>query len=179
MDGRRWLDDVVKRLHEAKDQADRSLAQVPFERWGERLDPGSNSLVTLVLHLSGNMLSRWRDFLASDGEKADRDRDAEFEDLPGATHEELVARWERGWACLFDALAPLGDADLERTVTIRSKPLTVTQAINRQIAHYSQHVGQMTMLAKHLAGPEWRTLSVARGASRAYTASVRGGGPGR
>ncbi len=179
MDGKFWLEDVTRRLHEARDQADRSLAQVPFERWSERLDPGSNSLVTLVLHLGGNMLSRWADFLASDGEKEGRDRDAEFEDLPGATREALMERWEGGWACLFAALSKLRDEDLGRTITIRSKPLTVTQAINRQLAHYSQHVGQITFLAKHLAGPEWRTLSVPRGGSRAYTASVREGGPGR
>jgi len=179
MDGKLWLEDVTRRFHEAKDQADRALAQVPFERWPERLDPGSNSLVTLVLHLGGNMLSRWTDFLSSDGEKQDRDRDAEFEDLPGATREALMERWEGGWACLFAALSTLRDEDLGRTITIRSKPLTVTQAINRQLAHYAQHVGQITFLAKHLAGPEWRTLSVPRGASRAYTASVREGGPGQ
>jgi len=179
MDGRHWLDDVTNRFREAKEQADRALAQVPFERWTHRLDPGSNSLVTLVLHMSGNMLSRWSDFLDSDGEKDSRNRDAEFEDLPGATREALLERWESGWACLFAALAGLADGDLSRTITIRSKPLTVTQAINRQLAHYSQHVGQLTFLAKHLAGPAWRTLSVPRGGSRSYNAAVREGGPGR
>ena len=179
MNGTAWLADVTHRFREAKEQADASLAQVPFVRWSHRLDPGSNSLVTLLLHLSGNMLSRWKDMLATDGEKAARDRDAEFEDLPGATRESLLEHWEEGWACLFAALAGLTDADLDRTLTIRGKPLTVMQAIDRQLAHYSQHVGQMTFLAKHLAGPAWRTLSVPRGGSRAYNASVRAGGPGQ
>lgn len=178
MDGRAWLDDVTARFHEAKQQADAALAQVPFERWSERLDPGSNSLVTLVLHVSGNLLSRWSDFLVSDGEKPFRDRDAEFEDAPGLGRDALLARWESGWACLFAALAALGDEDLGRVVTIRGKPLTVLQAVHRQLAHYSQHVGQITFLAKHLAGPAWRTLSVPRGGSQAYNAAVRAGGPG-
>lgn len=178
MDATRWLADVTQRFHEAKAQGDAALAQVPFERWGERLDPGSNSLVTLVLHLGGNMRSRWTDFLASDGEKDWRDRDAEFEDLPGATREAVQACWDGGWECLFAALAALGPGDVEREVTIRGKRLTVLQAVHRQLAHYSQHVGQLTFLAKHLAGADWRTLSVPRGASRSYTASVRAGGPG-
>lgn len=178
MDGRQWLDDVTQRFREARAQGEAALAQVPFERWSERLDPGSNSLVTLVLHLGGNMRSRWSDFRASDGEKDWRDRDAEFEDLPAATREAVLECWEGGWACLFGALAALAPEDVGATVTIRGKPLTVMQAVHRQLAHYSQHVGQMTFLAKHLAGPAWRSLSVPRGASRAYTASVRAGGPG-
>jgi hypothetical protein len=176
MNGDAWLADVTARFREAKAQADRSLAQAPFERWSHRLDAGSNSLATLILHVSGNQLSRWTDFLASDGEKPDRNRDAEFEDAPGATREELLERWEAGWACLFAALAGLRDADLERTVTIRTKPLTVAQAINRQLAHYSQHVGQMTFLAKHLAGPAWNTLSVPRGGSAAFNDAMRAEG---
>lgn len=173
MNGEAWLADVTARFREAKAQADRSLAQVPFERWSHRLDPGSSSLATLILHVSGNQLSRWTGFPASDGEKPDRNRDAEFEDAPGATRGELLERWEAGWACLFAALAGLRDADLERTVTIRTKPLTVAQAVNRQFAHYSQHVGQMTFLAKHLAGAAWTTLSVPRGGSAAYNDTMR------
>jgi hypothetical protein len=173
-----WLEDVTRRFREARAQADDTLSQVPFERWGERLDPGSNSLATLMLHLSGNMLSRWSDFLASDGEKAFRDRDAEFEDAPDLSREALLERWESGWECFFTALAGLGDADLGRTITIRNKPLTVASAINRQLAHYSQHIGQMSFLGKHLMGEAWRTQSIARGNSRTYTAGVRAGGPG-
>jgi hypothetical protein len=159
--GSTYLADAVKRLHEAKQQADRALGQVPFERWHERLDPESNSLVTLVLHVSGNQLSRWTAFLTSDGEKPDRKRDAEFEDA-SLTRDELLARWERGWATLFAALAALHDEDLTRTVTIRAEPLSVVSAINRQIAHYALHVGQMLFLAKHLAGPAWRSQSIPR-----------------
>lgn len=159
--GEAYLVDAVKRFQEARKQADGALAQVPFERWQERLDPESNSLVTLVLHVSGNQLSRWTDFLTSDGEKPDRNRDAEFEDA-SLTRDELLARWERGWAALFGALASLTDADLTRSVTIRGESLSVVSAINRQLAHYALHVGQMLFLAKHLAGPAWRSQSLPR-----------------
>jgi hypothetical protein len=159
--GQAYLADAVKRFREAKKQADGALGQVPFARWHERLDPESNSLVTLVLHISGNQLSRWTGFLTSDGEKPDRNRDAEFEDA-AIGREDLVARWERGWAALFDALAGLSDADLLRSVTIRSEPHSVVEAINRQIAHYALHVGQMLFLAKHLAGAGWRSQSLPR-----------------
>ena len=159
--GAAYLADAVRRFHEAKRQADGALGQVPFERWHERLDPESNSLATLALHIAGNQVSRWTGFLTSDGEKPDRNRDAEFEDA-GLTRKELLARWERGWATLFAALASLTEADLTRSVTIRAEPHAVVEAINRQIAHYALHVGQMLFLAKHLAGPAWRSQSVPR-----------------
>jgi hypothetical protein len=159
--GAAYLADARKRFEEARSQAERALAQLPYERWGERLDPGSNSLVTLMLHISGNQLSRWRDFLTADGEKPDRDRDAEFEDA-SLSHDELLARWERGWGTLFAAIDALGEDDLLRTVTIRGEPHTVVQAVNRQIAHYALHVGQMLFLAKHLAGAAWRHQSLPR-----------------
>jgi uncharacterized damage-inducible protein DinB len=182
VNGAAYLADVTRRFREAKAQCDRALAQVPFERWSHRLDPGSNSITTLVLHLSGNMLSRWTDFLTSDGEKPFRDRDAEFEDT-NASREELLARWERGWDAVFGALASLTDADLDRTITIRSQPHSVVEAINRQVAHYAHHAGQVVMLAKHLAGDRWQTLSVPRGGSSAYNDKLMGGGgpggPGR
>jgi hypothetical protein len=159
--GALYLADARKRFEEARSQADRSLAQVPFERWRERLDPGSNSLVTLMLHVAGNQISRWTDFLTSDGEKPDRDRDAEFEDSE-LSREALLDRWERGWRTLFTAIDALGEQDLGRTVSIRGEAHTVVQAINRQIAHYALHVGQMLFLAKHLAGPAWRHQSLPR-----------------
>jgi hypothetical protein len=159
--GADYLADARKRFEEARAQADRALAQVPFERWRERLDPGSNSLVTLMLHVAGNQISRWTDFLTADGEKADRDRDAEFEDAD-LTREALLARWERGWATLFAAIDALREEDLGRAVTIRGQSHTVVQAINRQIAHYALHVGQMLFLAKHLAGEAWRHQSMPR-----------------
>lgn len=172
MNGVHYLEDVTRRFREAEDQCNRALAQVPFERWQHRLDPESNSLVTMMLHLSGNMISRWTDFLTTDGEKPDRNRDAEFEDAAMLTEAALRARWARGWACLFDALAGLTAADLDRTVTIRAQPHTVVEAINRQLAHYAYHAGQMVFLAKHLAGDSWQTLSVARRASAAFNAEM-------
>ncbi len=172
--GAAYLADAVKRFRDAKRQADGALAQVPFERGRERLDPGSNSLVTLMLHVSGNQLSRWTSFLTSDGEKPDRDRDAEFEDAD-LTRDELLARWEHGWATLFAALAGLDGGDLQRTVTIRSEPHAVVEAINRQIAHYATHVGQMLFLAKHLAGPAWRSQSIPRAGSATRNTQGSGG----
>ena len=172
MDGTAYLTSVTQRLHSLREQCDKALAQVPSEQWSLRLDAESNSLVTLILHLAGNMLSRWTDFLTSDGEKPERNRDAEFEDPERLTQPALLARWEAGWACLFEALAPLTDADLERTVTIRGEPHTVVDAIGRQLAHYAFHTGQMVFLAKHLAGPEWQSLSVPRRGSAAYNAAL-------
>ncbi len=151
---------------------------MPFERWGHRLDPDANSIVTLMLHLCGNMRSRWTDFLTRDGEKPDRDRDAEFEDA-ALDREALLARWEAGWECLFGALAGLGDADLDRTVLIRAQAHTVFEAIDRQLAHYAVHTGQLILLAKHLAGPAWTTLSVPRGGTVAFNAGLMGKQPER
>jgi hypothetical protein len=178
VNGDRWLADVTRRFRELKSQCDGALAQVPFERWAHRLDPEANSILTLILHLSGNMRSRWTDFLTSDGEKPDRDRDTEFEDAP-LDREALLARWEAGWECLFDALAGLVEADLERAVLIRAQPLTVFEAIDRQLAHYAVHTGQMVFLAKHLAGSGWKSLSVPRGGSVALNASMMGAKPER
>ena len=161
MNGTAYLADVTARFLELRQQCDRAIAQVPYDQWSHRIGPESNSIVTLMLHLSGNMLSRWTDFLTTDGEKLTRDRDAEFEDTT-LSREALLARWERGWACLFDALASLTEADLERVVTIRSKQLSVVEAIHRQLAHYAAHTGQIVFLAKHLAGPSWQTLSIPR-----------------
>jgi hypothetical protein len=173
MNGARYIEDVTARFREARTQCDRALAQVPFTAWGQRLDPESNSLTTLVLHLSGNMISRWTDFLTADGEKPDRNRDAEFEDPEGLTQEALLERWSRGWECLFAALSALTESDLERRVTIRSQPHSVVEAINRQLAHYALHTGQIIFLAKHLAGGQWRTLSIPRGGSAAWNAAPK------
>jgi hypothetical protein len=178
MDGALYLADVTRRFREAQTQCDRAIAQVPLERWSHRLDPESNSIVTLMLHLSGNMLSRWTDFLSTDGEKPDRNRDAEFEDTEAFLQQALLERWARGWACLFDALSGLSEGDLERTVTIRSRPLTVVEAINRQVAHYAHHAGQVVFLSKHLAGSQWQTLSVPRHGSAAFNASMAKRRPG-
>ena len=172
MDAAHYLADARKRFLEARSQCERALAQVPFDRWNLRLDPEANSIVTLMLHLSGNMVSRWTSFLTSDGEKSDRHRDAEFEDLPGLSREALLARWDKGWEALFQALDGLGEGDLERTVLIRSQPQSVTEAINRQLTHYAYHAGQLVFLAKHLASGPWESLSIPRGHSAAFNAAM-------
>ncbi len=173
MNGAAYLADAIKRFQEAQAQAERALAQVPFEFWGHRLDPESNSLTTLMLHLSGNLRSRWTDFLQSDGEKPDRDRDSEFEDPATLTEQALRAQWAEGWACLFTALGSLAEADLERTITIRAQPHSVMEAINRQLAHYPYHVGQLVFLAKLLSTGPWQTLSVPRQGSVAFNEALR------
>jgi hypothetical protein len=159
-----------------KKLADRALAQCPDEGLFATLDPESNSIAIIVKHMAGNMRSRWTDFLTSDGEKPDRNRDTEFE-TPPQTRAELLAIWEQGWKYLFDAVEPLTDADMSRTVLIRTEPHSVMQAINRQIAHYSYHVGQFVFLAKHFAtsAGKWSALTVPRGHSKQFTADVASG----
>lgn len=176
MNGRTYLADAVKRFQESRTQCERAMAQVPADLWHVRLDPESNSLDTLLLHLSGNLISRWSAFLQSDGEKPDRDRDSEFEDAEGLSQQALMDRWNRGWTCLFEALAGLSEGDLDLTVTIRSQPLTVVEAINRQLAHYAYHAGQVVFLSKHLSsgreGGHWQTLSIARRGSEAFNTEM-------
>ena len=160
-----------------KKLAERAIAQCPDEGLFETLDAESNSIAIIVKHMAGNMRSRWRDFLTTDGEKPDRNRDTEFEDPP-KTRAELMELWERGWKYVFDALEPLMESDLARTVTIRSEPHSVMQAINRQMAHYSHHIGQILFAAKHFATVktgEWESLSVPRGKSQQFSADVVAG----
>lgn len=153
------------------------MAQCPDDALFTTLDAESNSIALIVKHLSGNMRSRWTDFLTTDGEKPDRNRDTEFEDPP-KTRAELLELWERGWHCVFEALAPLKEEDLGRKIAIRNEPHSVMQAINRQIAHYSHHVGQILFLAKHLtvkSTGQWQSLSVPRGQSKQFSADVAAG----
>lgn len=161
--GSHFLDSARRELHGLKRLGERALAQVHDDaRLHVRLDPESNSLAVLARHLAGNMLSRWTDFLTSDGEKSTRDRDGEFEDIEGRGRASLLEEWERGWAALFTAIDALTPADLLRTVMIRGRPLTVVQAVQRQLVHYADHVGQMVFLAKHLEAPRWQSLSIPR-----------------
>ena len=132
------------------------------------LDPESNSIAILVKHLAGNMRSRFTDLLTSDGEKPDRFRDREFEVTGATTRAEVMQRWEEGWTCVFTAIETLKPEDVMRTVTIRGEPHTVLQAINRQIAHYAAHIGQIVFLAKHLRSSEWKTLTIPRGKSEEF-----------
>jgi hypothetical protein len=168
------LKDSIALFRYYKKLGDGAIAQCPDGKLAETLDAESNSIAVLVKHLAGNMRSRWTDFLVSDGEKPDRDRDAEFE-APPRSRVEIVALWESGWGALFSALEPLGDADSARIVTIRGERHSVMQAVNRQIAHYAYHVGQIVFLAKHFAGPAWKSLSIPRRQSAAFNQDVAAG----
>ena len=169
-----YLEDARAIFRYYKKLADGAIAQVSDADLTRTLDPEMNSVAIVMKHLSGNMLSRWTDFLTSDGEKSTRNRDGEFESPP-SSRAELLALWERGWECLFHAIDPLTDADLTRSVTIRGEAHSVTQAINRQVAHISYHVGQIVMLAKHFQSANWKSLSVPRGQSQQFTEKVRSG----
>jgi hypothetical protein len=172
-----YLQDSIGLFRYYKALGDRAMAQCPDQALFIALDAESNSIAILVKHMSGNMRSRWLDFLTTDGEKPDRHRDTEFE-TPPVTRAQVVAMWERGWKYLFDALEALTDADLRRTVTIRSEPHSVLQAINRQVAHYAHHVGQILFLAKHLTFTKtgkWASLSIPRGKSAEINAKTVAG----
>ena len=169
-----YLKDSMDVFRYYKKLGERAMEQCPDEALFESLDVESNSIAIIVKHLAGNMRSRWTGFLTTDGEKPDRNRDTEFEDAP-KTRVELMKLWERGWKHIFDALEPLGDDDLVRKITIRTEPHSVTQAINRQVAHYSYHVGQIVYVAKHLAGRKWQTLTVPKKKSAEFNARVAAG----
>lgn len=155
-----YLDESVAQLRKLKAQAEKAMAQVDDTQLFALLDADANSIALIVKHLAGNMRSRWTDFLTSDGEKPDRQRDDEFARQSADTRDAILARWEAGWQLMFDALTSLQPGDLEKTVTIRGEPHTVVQAITRQLSHYSAHVGQIVLLSKHFAGPGWQTLSI-------------------
>ncbi len=172
-----YTKDALDLFRYYKRLGERAIEQCPDEGLFATLDAESNSIAIIVKHMAGNMRSRWTDFLTTDGEKPDRNRDTEFEDPP-SNRAELIAMWERGWKLLFDALEPLTDADLTRTVTIRTEPHSVMQAINRQVAHYSYHVGQIVFLAKHATAKAtggWTSLSVPRNKSRDFNSDVAAG----
>ena len=163
-----YLDEARRQLRGHKRMGEGAMSQLEDRDFFVTLDPEANSVAILVKHLAGNMRSRFTDFLASDGEKPDRFRDREFEVTAATTRAEVMNWWEQGWACVFAALEPLQPEDVMRVVTIRGEPHTVLQAINRQIAHYAQHIGQIVFLAKHLRSKEWKTLSIPRGRSEEY-----------
>jgi hypothetical protein len=158
---------AIDEFQKIKKLADKAIEQLSDEQLHVTIDPAANSVAVIMRHMAGNMRSRWVDFLTSDGEKANRMRDQEFED-PRQTRAELLAEWEHGWQCVFDALTPLTDADLQRTVVIRSEPHSVYKAMSRQVAHYAGHAYQILFLAKHLRGPNWNTLSIPRGQSEEF-----------
>lgn len=168
----RFLQDVLFTLNWYKDLAERALAQLSDEQLHWKPDADGNSVAILVQHLAGNMRSRWTDFLTTDGEKPDRNRDGEFEEAI-RTREELVATWEAGWRCVLDAIGGLAPGDLAKSVTIRGREHTVVQAILRQLTHYAYHVGQIVYVARMQRADEWESLSIARGRSESYVPKGR------
>lgn len=169
-----YLEDSLTLFRMYKKQVERAVAQVRDEQLFATLGEDMNSIAIVMKHMAGNMRSRWTDFLTTDGEKPDRNRDSEFEDPP-QTREALMAIWENGWKLVFGALEPLTDADLTRSVSIRGEPHSVMQAINRQIGHYAMHSGQVVLLARYFAGDRWQSLSIPRGQSAAFNQRVNAG----
>jgi hypothetical protein len=169
-----YITDAVAVFRQYKRLGERAMDQVSDDQLFEVLDPEANSIAIIVKHMAGNMRSRWTDFLTTDGEKPDRNRDSEFVD-PAATRVTLLAEWEDGWNRVFIAIEPLHDVDLARTVTIRGEAHSVMQAINRQLAHYPHHVGQIVLLAKHFACDRWQSLSVPRNKSAEFNRKIAAG----
>ena len=169
-----YIEDSLSIFRQYKSLAERAMAQVTDDQLTRTLDAESNSIAVIVKHLAGNMRSRWTDFLTTDGEKPNRNRDSEFE-APPASRTALMETWESGWRCVFAALEVLSDADTTRTVYIRSEPHSVMQAINRQVAHYACHVGQIVFLAKHFQSSQWKSLSIPRGKSAHFNLKVARG----
>jgi hypothetical protein len=163
-----YLEEARRQFRGHKRMGEAAMAQLKDQDFFVTLDPESNSVAILVKHIAGNMRSRFTDFLTSDGEKPDRFRDREFEVTPATTRADIMKWWESGWAILLGAIDSLKPEDVLRTVTIRDEPHTVLQAINRAIAHYAQHTGQIVFLAKHLRSSEWKTLSIPRGKSEEF-----------
>ena len=168
--GAAYFDEARRSFRGYKRLADKALEQVDDRQFFHAPDPGSNSLAQLVKHIAGNMRSRWTDFLTTDGEKPDRNRDQEFIIGPADTREDLMRRWEAGFTTVYETLQSLDSQDIMRTVYIRSEPHTVLQAINRSLTHVSHHVGQVLFLAKMLRESDWQCLSIPKGKSAEFNA---------
>jgi hypothetical protein len=161
-----YLADVVRQFKMFKGYVDKALPRVPDEHLHTVLDPNSNSIAVIVKHIAGNLRSRYRNFLTTDGEKPDRDRDSEFETTGRESRANMLSGWEDAWAIAFGALEALGPADLERTVHIRGEAFLVIEALNRSLAHMASHAGQIVYLARHFAGDSWTSLTIPKGASK-------------
>ena len=170
--GQHYLDDARQTFRDHKKLAERAFAQLSDEDFFRTIDPESNSIAIIIKHVAGNMLSRWTDFLTTDGEKPNRERDMEFVMLAETSRADLLAFWEKGWQAVFAAIEPLTPDDLMRTVAIRGQDHTVVQAINRQISHYANHIGQIVYLAKHFKSSDWQSLSVPKNKSAEFNASL-------
>lgn len=168
--GQHYLDDALQTFRDYKSTAERAFVQLSDEDFFRTIDEESNSIAVIIKHMAGNMLSRWTDFLTTDGEKPNRQRDMEFVMLPETTRADMLDFWEKGWAAVFTAIEPLTPDDLMRIVAIRGQDHTVVQAINRQIAHYANHLGQIVYLAKHFKSSDWQTLSVPKNKSAEFNA---------
>lgn len=169
-----YLDEAARQFRGHKRMAEAAMAQLRDEDFFVTLDPESNSIAILVKHLAGNMRSRFTGFLTSDGEKPDRFRDQEFILKPETTRAEVMDWWEQGWRFVFGAIEELRPENVMHTVYIRHEPHTVLQALNRQIAHYAQHIGQIVFLAKHFRSSEWKSLSIPRGKSEEFKTTSPG-----
>lgn len=167
-----YLEDALGSFRAYKKLAEKALDQLKDDEYFVTLDAEANSIAVIMKHMAGNMFSRWTDFLTTDGEKPDRNRDGEFVISPETTKDEVRDYWERGWACLFQALEPLQPEDFERKVFIRGEEHTIVQAINRQLMHYAQHIGQIVFLAKHFRSSEWQSLSIPRNRSADFNAQL-------
>ena len=174
--GQHFLDDALRTFRTHKKLAERAFAQLSDEEFFRTIDAESNSIAVNIKHMAGNMLSRWTDFLTTDGEKPDRNRDMEFVIEPSTTKKEVLDYWERGWACVFAALEPLKPEDFEKTITIRGEPHTIVMAINRQLMHYSYHIGQIVFLAKHFRSTQWNSLSIPRNKSAEFNLKMQSQG---
>src|SRR5215467_13144627 len=164
-----YLLDAIRGFRNYKALGDAAMAQVPTDADFDRtLDPDSNSIFVIVQHIAGNFRSRYRDFLTTDGEKPDRDRDREFETHASATREGVLRLWNDGWTVAFSALEALKPSDLDRTITIRGEAFLVVEALNRSVTHTAYHVGQIVYLARHFASPNWRSLSIPKGKSAEF-----------
>lgn len=169
-----YLDDAHLQLRKLKAQTDKAIAQLKDEDLFALIDPDANSIAIIMKHISGNMRSRWTDFLTSDGEKPDRNRDGEFEAESADTPARLRERWDRAWTLVLDTVSSLHPEDLDKTVFVRGEAHSAMEAINRQLTHYAAHVGQIVLLAKHFAGANWKTLSIPKGKSRDFDVSKAG-----
>lgn len=165
-----YLEDSIASLRAYKKLADKALDQLNEDEFFITLDEEANSVAIIMKHMAGNMFSRWSDFLTTDGEKPDRNRDMEFVIRPKTSKDDVLAYWEQGWQRVFDALEPLSAADLGKKVLIRGEEHTVIQAINRQLMHYANHIGQIVFLAKHFRSSEWKSLSIPRNRSAEFNA---------
>lgn len=167
-----FIQSAVQQFRNYKALADKTFGQLKESDFYYAPNEESNNLAVIITHMHGNMLSRWTNFLTEDGEKEWRNRDNEFEDRK-LSEQQLLKLWEEGWNVLFDALSALRAGDMDRTIFIRTKPLTVTEAVHRQLTHYASHVGQIIYIGKMLAGKSWQTLSIARGSSQQFNENMR------